>query len=180
MLAEPYTPETDPLAVLSHPVRAAISVYAQGKDYHDLVKRRLKRLGRWLLDQGPKDAAIKVFVDTAPVMEKPLGEAAGIGWQGKHTNLVSPTHGSWLFLGAIYTTLDLAPARERGIPVTNTPDSISGAVASSSGRAPGSFMRPLRRSSSTIMIPSQKLPKLIHRRPPSAIRSMLSSCSVRE
>jgi epoxyqueuosine reductase len=107
MLAEPYTPETDPLAVLSQPDRAAISVYAQGKDYHDLVKRRLKRLGRWLLDQGPKDAAIKVFVDTAPVMEKPLAQAAGLGWQGKHTNLLSRDLGNWFFLGAIFTTLDL-------------------------------------------------------------------------
>ncbi|MEY4872316.1 MAG: hypothetical protein RLZZ563_1646, partial [Pseudomonadota bacterium] len=107
MLAEPYTPETDPLAVLSHPDRAAISVYAQGKDYHDLVKRRLKRLGRWLLDQGPKDAAIKVFVDTAPVMEKPLAQAAGLGWQGKHTNLLSRDLGNWFFLGAIFTTIDL-------------------------------------------------------------------------
>jgi epoxyqueuosine reductase len=107
MLAEPYTPETDPLAVLSQPDRAAISVYAQGKDYHDLVKRRLKRLGRWLLDQGPKDATIKVFVDTAPVMEKPLAQAAGLGWQGKHTNLLSRDLGNWFFLGAIFTTLDL-------------------------------------------------------------------------
>jgi epoxyqueuosine reductase len=107
MLAEPYTPETDPLAVLSHPDRAAISVYAQGKDYHDLVKRRLKRLGRWLLDQGPEDAAIKVFVDTAPVMEKPLAQAAGLGWQGKHTNLLSRDLGNWFFLGAIFTTIDL-------------------------------------------------------------------------
>ncbi|MFN7052341.1 MAG: QueG-associated DUF1730 domain-containing protein, partial [Gemmobacter sp.] len=89
MLAEVYTPETDPLAVLAQPDRAAVSVYAQGKDYHDLVKRRLKRLGRWLMDQLPEGAAIKVFVDTAPVMEKPLAQAAGLGWQGKHTNLLS-------------------------------------------------------------------------------------------
>ena len=88
--------------------RAAISVYAQGKDYHDLVKRRLKRLGRWLLEDQ-QGGEIKVFVDTAPVMEKPLAQAAGLGWQGKHTNMVSPTHGSWLFLGAIYTTLRFAP-----------------------------------------------------------------------
>lgn len=112
MLAEPYTPESDPLAVLGHPDRAAISVYAQGKDYHDLVKRRLKRLGRWLLDQAARDgmgqgAAIKVFVDTAPVMEKPLAQAAGLGWQGKHTNLLSRDLGNWFFLGAIFTTLDL-------------------------------------------------------------------------
>ncbi|MEY4983430.1 MAG: tRNA epoxyqueuosine(34) reductase QueG [Pseudomonadota bacterium] len=107
MLAEVYTPEGDPLAVLGQPDRAAISVYAQGKDYHDLVKRRLKRLGRWLLDQAGGDAAIKVFVDTAPVMEKPLAQAAGLGWQGKHTNLLSRSLGNWFFLGAIFTTLDL-------------------------------------------------------------------------
>ena len=107
MLAELYTPEADPRAVLDHPDRAAISVYAQGKDYHDLVKRRLKRLGRWLLDQAPDGAEIKVFVDTAPVMEKPLAEAAGLGWQGKHTNLLARDLGNWFFLGAIFTTLDL-------------------------------------------------------------------------
>ncbi|NGQ91279.1 tRNA epoxyqueuosine(34) reductase QueG [Rhodobacter sp. HX-7-19] len=107
MLAEPYTPKEDPLAVLEQPGLAAISVYAQGKDYHDLVKRRLKRLGRWLLDQAGDGAAIKVFVDTAPVMEKPLAQAAGLGWQGKHTNLLSRGLGNWFFLGAIFTTLDL-------------------------------------------------------------------------
>jgi len=107
MLAEAYTPESDPLAVLEAKDRAAISVYAQGKDYHDLVKRRLKRLGRWLIDQAGPGTGIKVFVDTAPVMEKPLGQAAGLGWQGKHTNLLSRDLGSWFFLGAIFTTLDL-------------------------------------------------------------------------
>ncbi len=107
MLAELYTPETDPRAVLAQPGRAAISVYAQGKDYHDLVKRRLKRLGRWLMDQLPEGEAIKVFVDTAPVMEKPLAQAAGLGWQGKHTNLLSRDLGNWFFLGAIFTTADL-------------------------------------------------------------------------
>lgn len=107
MLAECYTPETDPLAVLGQPDRGAVSVYAQGKDYHDLVKRRLKRLGRWLLDQAEAKAEIKVFVDTAPVMEKPLAQAAGLGWQGKHTNLLSRGLGNWFFLGAIFTTLDL-------------------------------------------------------------------------
>ena len=110
MLAEVYTPETDPLVVLNQRDRAAISVYAQGKDYHDLVKRRLKRLGRWLLDQAARSdlpAEIKVFVDTAPVMEKPLAQAAGLGWQGKHTNLLARDLGSWFFLGAIFTTLDL-------------------------------------------------------------------------
>lgn len=109
MLAEVYTPEADPMAGLLRPDRGVVSVYAQGKDYHDLVKRRLKRLGRWLLDQAPAGAEIKVFVDTAPVMEKPLAEAAGLGWQGKHTNLLSRDLGSWFFLGAIFTTLDLPP-----------------------------------------------------------------------
>ena len=102
-----YAPGTDPLALAREGEIGRISVYAQGADYHDLVKRRLKELGRWLVDTAP--GALKVFVDTAPVMEKPLAEAAGLGWQGKHTNLVSRTHGSWLFLGAIYTTLDLVP-----------------------------------------------------------------------
>ncbi len=104
-----YAPGHDPLALEDQRDRARISVYAQGKDYHDVVKKRLKALARWLVAEMPQ-AQVKVFVDTAPVMEKPLGEAAGIGWQGKHTNLVSPAHGSWLFLGAIYTTLELAPA----------------------------------------------------------------------
>ena len=104
-----YAPAHDPLALEGSDTHARISVYAQGKDYHDVVKKRLKALARWLVETVP-GAEVKVFVDTAPVMEKPLGEAAGIGWQGKHTNLVSPTHGSWLFLGAIYTTLDLTPA----------------------------------------------------------------------
>ena len=110
MLAEVYTPEGDPLAVLGMPDRAAVSAYAQGRDYHDLVKKRLKRLGRWLIEtakKGSVSAEIKVFVDTAPVMEKPLAQAAGIGWQGKHTNLVSRELGNWFFLGAIFTTLDL-------------------------------------------------------------------------
>ena len=104
-----YAPATDPLALEHARAHGRISVYAQGKDYHDVVKKRLKALARWLVDAAP-GAEVKVFVDTAPVMEKPLGEAAGIGWQGKHTNLVSPDHGSWLFLGAIYTTLELASA----------------------------------------------------------------------
>jgi epoxyqueuosine reductase len=105
MLAETYTPDHDPIAVLGQPDRGAISVYAQNRDYHDVVKKRLKRLGRWLLEQAPGE--IKVFVDTAPVMEKPLGQAAGLGWQGKHTNLVSRDLGSWFFLGAIFTTIEL-------------------------------------------------------------------------
>ncbi|HQS70106.1 MAG: tRNA epoxyqueuosine(34) reductase QueG [Novosphingobium sp. 28-62-57] len=101
-----YAPSTDPRALEAHPDRARISVYAQGGDYHDVVKRNLKALARWIVADQP-GAEVKVFVDTAPVMEKPLGELAGIGWQGKHTNLVSRSHGSWLFLGAIYTTLEL-------------------------------------------------------------------------
>ena len=105
MLADLYTPQTDALEILNHPDRAAISVYAQGKDYHDLIKGRLKRLGRWLIEQSPCE--IKLFVDTAPVMEKPLAQAAGLGWQGKHTNLLSRDLGNWFFLGAIFTTLDL-------------------------------------------------------------------------
>ncbi|NOX41154.1 MAG: tRNA epoxyqueuosine(34) reductase QueG [Alphaproteobacteria bacterium] len=106
MLAESYAPSHDPLAVLQQRDRGAISVYAQNRDYHDLVKKRLKRVGRWLIEQD-KTAEIKVFVDTAPVMEKPLAQAAGLGWQGKHTNLVSRDLGNWFFLGAIFTTLDL-------------------------------------------------------------------------
>ena len=102
-----YAPAADPLALESAPERARISVYAQGQDYHDTVKKALKALARWLVEQAP-GTELKVFVDTAPVMEKPLGEAAGIGWQGKHTNLVSREHGSWLFLGAIYTTVPFA------------------------------------------------------------------------
>ena len=105
-----YAPAVDPLALAGEGETGRISVYAQGADYHDLVKRRLKELARWLVGAAP-GADVKVFVDTAPVMEKPLSEAAGLGWQGKHTNLVSRSHGSWLFLGAIYTTLDLAPDR---------------------------------------------------------------------
>jgi epoxyqueuosine reductase len=103
-----YAPGIDPLALACHPEKARISVYARGRDYHDTVKKALKALARWLVEQVP-DTQLKVFVDTAPVMEKPLGEAAGIGWQGKHTNLVSREHGSWLFLGAIYTTIPFAP-----------------------------------------------------------------------
>lgn len=115
-----YAPAADPLALEAHGDIGRISTYAQGADYHDTVKKKLKALARWLVAEvarrnlGPAD--VKVFVDTAPVMEKPLGQAAGLGWQGKHTNLVSREHGSWLFLGEIYTSLDLpahAPATDR-------------------------------------------------------------------
>jgi epoxyqueuosine reductase len=110
-----YAPKHDPLALAEHPDRGRISVYAQGGDYHDVVKRALKAVARWLVAEAP-GAEVKVFVDTAPVMEKPLSAAAGLGWQGKHSNLVSREHGSWLFLGAIYTTLELVtsnPGRDR-------------------------------------------------------------------
>ena len=105
MLGMNYGPDENPLALLEHKTRANISVYARGDDYHDLIKKRLKVLARWLIAHAGGD--VKVFVDTAAVMEKPLAHAAGLGWQGKHTNLVSREFGSWLFLGAIFTTLDL-------------------------------------------------------------------------
>ena len=107
MLGLSYAPERDPLVVLSERWRGAISVYAQGRDYHELVKPRLKQVARALV--AASGAAVKVFVDTAPLMEKPLAALAGLGWQGRHTNLVSREHGSWLFLGAILTTVDIAP-----------------------------------------------------------------------
>jgi epoxyqueuosine reductase len=105
MLGINYGPDHDPLAILKHRERGAISVYAQGEDYHEIIKPKLKELARWLVAQAGGD--VKVFVDTAAVMEKPLAAAAGLGWQGKHTNLVSREFGSWLFLGAIFTTLGL-------------------------------------------------------------------------
>jgi epoxyqueuosine reductase len=105
MLGVNYGPDQDPLAILQQRAHGAISVYAQGDDYHDLIKKRLKTLARWLVANS--GCEVKVFVDTAAVMEKPLAQAAGLGWQGKHTNLVSREFGSWLFLGAIFTTTDL-------------------------------------------------------------------------
>ncbi|MFL6767374.1 MAG: tRNA epoxyqueuosine(34) reductase QueG [Sphingomicrobium sp.] len=102
-----YAPASNPLALAEHPDLARISVYAQGGDYHKTVKKALKAMGRWLADEA--GCQLKVFVDTAPVMEKPLSAAAGIGWQGKHSNLLSREHGNWLFLGVIYTTLKLEP-----------------------------------------------------------------------
>ncbi len=102
-----YGPSEDPLRALERRDRGAISVYARNRDYHDVLKKRLKALGRWMAETF--GCEIKVFVDTAPVMEKPLAERAGIGWQGKHSNLVSRTHGSWLFLGEIYSSLELPP-----------------------------------------------------------------------
>jgi len=102
-----YGPDADPLLALEKKSSGAISVYAQNKDYHDTVKKRMKRLARWMVEQFGCD--VKVFVDTAPVMEKPLAAQGGIGWQGKHTNLVSREFGAWMFLGAIFTTLDIKP-----------------------------------------------------------------------
>src|SRR5712672_1903982 len=105
MLGVNYGPDENPLQILEQRSRGAISAYAQGDDYHDLIKKRLKALARWLV--ATSGGEVKVFVDTAAVMEKPLAQAAGLGWQGKHTNLVSRQFGSWLFLGAIFTTSDL-------------------------------------------------------------------------
>jgi epoxyqueuosine reductase len=107
MLGLDYAPAGDPMALLARRDRGIVSAYARRRDYHDVVKGRLKTLAGWI--QARHGGAVKVFVDTAPVMEKPLAAAAGIGWQGKHTNLVSARRGSWLFLGAIFTTLTLAP-----------------------------------------------------------------------
>ncbi|SKA07997.1 tRNA epoxyqueuosine(34) reductase QueG [Consotaella salsifontis] len=104
-----YGPEEDPRGLQAHPERGAISVYARNRDYHELIKGRLKELASRLLSRAGGDHDVKVFVDTAPVMEKPAASRAGLGWQGKHTNLVSREFGSWLFLGAIFTTLDLCP-----------------------------------------------------------------------
>ena len=105
-----YGPDGDPLAVLKRPDTGAISVYARHRDYHDVLKGKLKQLGGFLVASArPAKADVKVFVDTAPLMEKPLAARAGLGWQGKHTNLVSREFGSWLFLGAILTDLDLPP-----------------------------------------------------------------------
>jgi epoxyqueuosine reductase len=102
-----YAPASDPLALAAHPELGRISAYAQGGDYHKTVKKGLKALARFIVSKAPSE--LKVFVDTAPVMEKPLAQATGIGWQGKHTNLVSREHGSWLFLGVILTSLELQP-----------------------------------------------------------------------
>ena len=105
-LAMNYTPADGALDSLDQPGVGHLSVYARGRDYHDVVKKQLKALGRWICETFPGD--VKVFVDTAPVMEKPVAQQAGLGWQGKHTNLVSREHGSWLFLGEVFTTLEFA------------------------------------------------------------------------
>ena len=107
VLGENYGPGRKPLSSLNQPGRGHISVYARGRDYHDTLKKRLKALARWLVDTYPCE--LKVFTDTAPVMEKPLAARAGLGWRGRHTNIVSRRFGSWLFLGEIFTTLEIAP-----------------------------------------------------------------------
>ncbi|MGI9417497.1 MAG: tRNA epoxyqueuosine(34) reductase QueG [Geminicoccaceae bacterium] len=107
-----YGPDTDPLAVLEDPSAGGISVYARNRDYHDVVKGKLKQLGQWLVSRSGGE--IKVFVDTAPVLEKPLAEQAGLGWQGKHTNVVSRDFGSWLFLGEIFCNLAIEPDQPGG------------------------------------------------------------------
>jgi epoxyqueuosine reductase len=107
-----YAPEDDPLTLAERADRGVVSVYARGRDYHDTLKRRLKALAHWIEERWP--GALKLFVDTAPVMEKPLAERAGLGWQGKHTNLVSRQFGSWLFLGEIYLSLALEPDPAEG------------------------------------------------------------------
>ncbi|WP_421915319.1 tRNA epoxyqueuosine(34) reductase QueG [Mesorhizobium sp.] len=109
VLAMNYGPDDDPRSILAKRDRGAISAYARNRDYHDVMKGRLKEIAGKIVARAGGD--VKVFVDTAPVMEKPLAEAAGLGWQGKHTNLVSREHGSWLFLGTIFTTAELAPDR---------------------------------------------------------------------
>jgi epoxyqueuosine reductase len=102
-----YAPEDDPFAITTQRSKGAISVYARNRDYHDLIKGRLKHLAQFMVSRFA--CQVKVFVDTAPVMEKPLAQGSGLGWQGKHTNLVSPLHGSWLLLGEVYTNMDLIP-----------------------------------------------------------------------
>ncbi|HYG90850.1 MAG TPA: tRNA epoxyqueuosine(34) reductase QueG [Azospirillum sp.] len=112
VLGMSYAPEHDPLEKLGHKDRGVITTYALNRDYHDLIKGRLKQLAQWMVSRWKVE--VKVFVDTAPVMEKPLAARTGVGWQGKHTVLVSRTHGSWLFLGEIYTTLELPPDAPHG------------------------------------------------------------------
>ena len=107
MVGVNYGPDHDPRAALAAVDTGAISVYARNRDYHDTLKKRLKRLAMWLAESAATD--VKIFVDTAPVLEKPLAQNAGLGWQGKHTNLVSRDFGSWLFLGEVFTALDIAP-----------------------------------------------------------------------
>jgi epoxyqueuosine reductase len=142
-----YAPASDPLALGDRPELGRISVYAQGGDYHKTVKKALKALARFIVDAAPSQ--LKVFVDTAPVMEKPLAQAAGIGWQGKHTNLVSREHGSWLFLGVILTSLELEPdvPAEQGVhcgTCSRCHCRTSSSITSSRTRCPPSASSPIR------------------------------------
>ena len=129
-----YAPRHDPTEILMARDRAAISVYAQGRDYHDVVKKKLKALARWMVESY--GCEVKVFVDTAPVMEKPAAAQAGLGWQGKHTNLVSREHGSWLFLGEVFTTLDLPPDAP-GVDLCGTCDACRRACPTDALAEPG-------------------------------------------
>ena len=147
-----YAPTVDPLALAEHGEIGRISVYAQGGDYHDVVKRALKALARWLVAEVP-GTDLKVFVDTAPVMEKPLAAAAGLGWQGKHTNLVSREHGSWLFLGAIYTTLEAGVFGDVAMPASLSKPSPAKAGAQSRNDH-GEGQRPISIDSATGPRPS--------------------------
>jgi epoxyqueuosine reductase len=122
-LAMNYGPEIDPLAILDQKDRGAISVYAQGRDYHDVFKKRLKKMARWMVAEY--GCEVKVFVDTAPVMEKPLAAAAGLGWQGKHSNLVSQSIGSWLFLGEIFTDFELPVNGHEDGPANAAPENLA-------------------------------------------------------
>jgi epoxyqueuosine reductase len=140
MLVETYTPAEDPLANLDRPEVATISVYARNRDYHDLVKKRLKRVGRWLIDAAGGDAEIKVFVDTAPVMEKPLAAAAGLGWQGKHTNLLGRDIGTGSSSARSSPRWTCPPTRRRPI-IAEAAAPVSTSVRPTPSRRPTSWMR---------------------------------------
>ena len=184
MLGVNYGPDQNPLEILEQRTRGAISVYAQGDDYHDLIKKRLKALARWLV--AARGAEVKVFVDTAAVMEKPLAQAAGLGWQGKHTNLVSREFGSWLFLGAIFTTLELPrdaadhrplrllPGLPRYLPDVGVSGALQARCAGAAfpispsrtrARSRASFARPSATGSMAATIASRSAPGTNSRRP---------------
>jgi epoxyqueuosine reductase len=160
-----YAPASDPLALAEHRSCGRISTYAQGGDYHKTVKKGLKAVARFIVERAPSD--LKVFVDTAPVMEKPLAQAAGIGWQGKHTNLVSREHGSWLFLGAIYTTLPFAADAPH--------EDLCGSCRACQDACPtDAFPAPYRLEARACIPYPTSAPHAI---PPSAPASSIASCS---